>query len=208
MEPIKLYDAQTSWGVIKNRVASPEKKNYEFLHWSLTKGGTSIPNDHVFREDTTLFAVFEKISILLTLYFNTDGGFQINPYQVQYGDTFGKIKVFLVNPYKENYTFKHWSLTKNGTAISDDYVFEHSTTLFAVYKLNENVITIKLDTQGAGELTTINVIPSYWRDFKNIVETPKLEGKVFKHWSLTKGGEAITDSYKFTKNTTIFAVYK
>lgn len=207
MEPIKLYDTHTSWGTIKNRIANPKKKNYEFLHWSLTKGGTIIPNDHVFKKDTTLFAVFEKLPILLTLYFNTDGGFQINPYQIHSGDTFGKIKVFLVSPYKENYTFRHWSLTKNGPAISDGYVFEHSTTLFAVYVLNKNVIAIKLDTQDENTLTT-NVAPNYWREFKNNIKTPRLKGKVFKHWSLTKGGEAITDSYKFTKNTTIFAVYE
>lgn len=42
---------------------------------------------------------------------------------------------------KEGYTFKHWSLEKNGEAFNFDTLITSTTTLYAVYDINEYTIT-------------------------------------------------------------------
>lgn len=210
IEPLKLYNQKTTWAEIKYQIPTPEKFHYYFLHWSLIEDGPKISDSYVFTSDTVLHAVYEKIPIVISIDFNTNGGTNINSFKTQSDVTFGYIKNFLVTPYKEKYSFSFWSLTENGEPISDDYIFTTSTTLFANYVINEeeNIITILLDTQGAGELTTINTNKSLWKDIKPLVETPTLSGKNFMFWSLTKGGEEISENYVFTKNTTIYAVWE
>ena len=113
------------------------------------------------------------------------------------------------NPTLDGYTFKHWSLTKNGEPYDFSTPVTANLTLYAVWEKNPEPVTTYTVTFVSGE--GASTIPSQTVESgKAVIEPsdPTLSGYTFKHWSLTKNGEAYDFSTPVTANLTLYAVWE
>ena len=142
--------------------------------------------------------------------FDFDGGTSTasNTMEVPRGTTWAKIKDTVTAPTKEGNTFKHWSTTQGGDAITDGYKFmDSAVSIYAVWEIVG--VTISFDLDG-GSPDIENKTVGYgttWAQIKDSVTAPSKTGYNFTHWSTSAGGTAIGDEVVFNTDTTIYAVY-
>ena len=123
--------------------------------------------------------------------------------------------------YKNGFVHASWKLNNaDGDDLKDDYQFEQDTT---VYVLSKNTVTlsIKGDERINLQQTTEKPYNTAWSSIKAEIEDikkniqPSTDWKDdwnkgdygFYEWRLgDENGEKITDDYRFTDNTTIYAV--
>ncbi|MGI6507527.1 MAG: Cna B-type domain-containing protein [Saccharofermentanales bacterium] len=103
-----------------------------FSHWSVTENGTeAFDFSTPITANKTLYAVTKDA---WTVTFDSNGGSAVLPTQVEDGDQIGTLE----SPTRAGYTFKHWSLTEGGTAISPNYTVTENITLYAVWEVATN----------------------------------------------------------------------
>ena len=107
----------------------------------------------------------------------------------------------------EVYTFAGWSLTENGETVTD-FTIKADTTFYAVYTSSTRQYKVTF-MNGSEKLSESDV------DYNGVAaapaQTPAKESTVdtvfaFDGWSLTDGGETVTDS-TIKADTTFYAVY-
>lgn len=121
-----------------------------------------------------------------------------------------QIKPQLPVPKKARYTFLHWSLSRLGQEIDDNYSFTDDATLWAVWLENPTEVTIRFETQGGNYVAPIvlkNDVDTPWSDIMHKVPEPRKHGWDFVHWSLTPNGDAVDVYHIFAKNTVVYAVW-
>lgn len=125
----------------------------------------------------TLYAVYEKNMCIVTY---KDGEKVYDTRKVLCNEA---IKNTVSNPTKEQYTFKYWSLEKDGEEYDFSSKVTRDITLYAVYEIKKcNVVYIvdgvQIKTEKYEYGTVLNP------------EEPTKEGYTFKYWSLNDGGVA------------------
>lgn len=123
--------------------ASPTKKGYTFLSWTL-KSGKNVKNKTVFNEDTTIYAKWEKVEEpkkeeKITITFDTKGGSKVDSKTI----TKGSALSLPANPIKSGYSFEGWTLA-NGTSVANNTKFNENTTIYANWKKLEEKISLRL----------------------------------------------------------------
>ena len=107
----------------------------------------------------------------------------------------------------EVYTFAGWSLTENGETVTD-FTIKADTTFYAVYTSSTRQYKVTF-MNGSEKLSESDV------DYNGVAaapaQTPAKESTVdtvfaFDGWSLTDGGETVTD-FTIKADTTFYAVY-
>ncbi len=107
----------------------------------------------------------------------------------------------------EVYTFAGWSLTENGETVTD-FTIKADTTFYAVYTSSTRQYKVTF-MNGSEKLSESDV------DYNGVAaaptQTPAKESTVdtvfaFAGWSLTDGGETVTD-FTIKADTTFYAVY-
>lgn len=105
--------------------------------------------------------------------------------KVKKGTTFGELKGSLAIPVSpDDGPFKWWSLTENGVALDDSYIFDTDVaTLHAVYS---GVVAIIFDMQGGQPTHEPLTVPyaTTLETVEEMIEPPKKDGFIFTGWEL------------------------
>ena len=196
---------------------NPQQDGYTFLGWS-TKNNTSDKDDVDFKsstpvyEDKTVYAVFEKIPVVMyDVTFKNDDAW-LSTHYVEKGKKLDSNR-FPDKPTKDGYNFVGWSTNKNASAadFSADSSINADTTVYAVfeakpYKLSHSV-TFKND---GSWIKTVTVKDGETVTEENMPSTHAKTGYKFVGWSTTDGASEAN----FTANTavssdkTVYAVFK
>ena len=198
--------AGTTWAEVKEKVTAPTLDEYEFKHWSLTVDGEAIDDEHQFEGSVTIYAVWAPLFTVITP--DMQGGTGSEAVKVAINSTWATVKDQITAPTLAENTFKHWSLTLGGEAISDEYAF--TTGEATIYAVWIPYATIVIDSKGGSEQASFKVPGNTtWTEAKGQVTTPTKEENTFSHWSLTDGGAVIEEGYEFApgSTTTIYAVW-
>ena len=119
-----------------------------------------------------------------------------------FGLAFGEELDVPADPYKEGYTFKHWSLTEGGEAATLPATMPaENLVYYAVFEVNEYTVTWVID--GA------ETVDPY--EFGAAITAPEAakDGFEFKGWSLTENGELVTPATVMgTENLKYYAVFE
>ncbi|MGI6687052.1 MAG: DUF7507 domain-containing protein [Christensenellales bacterium] len=102
-----------------------------FSHWSETADGPAFDFSTLITANKTLYAVTKDA---WTVTFESNGGSAVLPKYVVNNEEIGTLE----SPTRAGYTFKHWSLTDGGTAISANYPVTGNITLYAEWEAATN----------------------------------------------------------------------
>lgn len=138
-----------------------------------------------------------------TVTFNSKGGNDLDPVEVVSGNTITKPQ----NPTRSGYNFKYWSLTDGGSEYDFATPVTGNITLYAVWEVAETPVTkytVTFNSTGGSAVSSVEV-----ESGKTVSkpQDPTQDGKVFKHWSLTDGGEAYDFATPVSGNITLYAVW-
>ena len=109
------------------------------------------------------------------------------------------------SPSHTGYTFKKW-VDENGVPWDFDNPVERDLVLTSTYDINKYKVEFYNQT-GESDYELVNTI---YVDYKDVITTtPEVSRQyyTFKHWSLTKNGEAFDFETKITGNTKLYSVY-
>ncbi|MDE6505790.1 MAG: InlB B-repeat-containing protein [Eubacterium sp.] len=118
----------------------PTRAGYTFLGWSRNKGATAAGfqpgGKYIYEESTTMYAVWKADTY--TVKYDANGGSGAPSSQTK---THGKTLILSSEvPTRAGYTFLGWSRNKGATAAGfqpgGKYIYEESTTMYAVWKAN------------------------------------------------------------------------
>ena len=210
----KVIKAFTFWKDIKDILEVPIYPGHAFAWWSLELDGDAIDENYQFLEDTIIYAHYEVVYITITLELN-GGECKIDKLRVPQLTDFATVRREL-QQYKVHLPGKaldYWSLEAvNGIEIDSEYIFEHSSTIYAYY--TDDFITVVFDPMGgdvAGGSDTLRINRySTWIDLKEKCPNAELVGYEFKYWTTnTDTDEEIQDAYIFQEDiVTLYAVYE
>ena len=195
------YDVQTVFSKKFAKAPSePRKEGYSFSHWSLEENGDRAEvSETEICEDTTFYAVFERISYQVT--FIADGE-EFEEKEIFHGDfCFAPSP----DPTLEGHSFIGWSETEDGevTDITKLKITEPEV-FYAVFERLSYNVTFIADGKEFEEKEIFHgdfcLAPSL---------APTLEGHSFVGWSETEDGE-VTDvtKLKITKPEVFYAVFE
>ena len=176
---------------------TPVREHYTFMHWSLEKEGEEYDFDEPITKDIVLYAVY-KINTYNVEFYNGDD--KVNSQSIEAGG----LIVEPEKPKKEGYTFKYWSLSKNG----EEYnlltpVLSH-LKLYAVYSINE--YSIEFYDKGKS-IKTLKVEYNSMIDSNEVPEV-KEEGKTFKGWYEEGKEDPFSFTTHITKNIKLYSKYE
>ena len=190
---------------------TPTKSGYDFLGWGTSAVSTEVKyksgEEDTIDKDITLYAIWEKIKY--TLNYNLNGGFgTIESFKFNEGDM---VIITSVKPTKDGAVFLGWNLDKTSSKViyqpGSSYSFNTSTTLYAVWKSSEYIITYNANG-GTG-------VPSPQTKIHGIGVTLSFTGPVkagyqFIGWGLSPDGEVIYNpgqSYNIDEDVTLYAIW-
>lgn len=201
-----IFKPGITWSDMKSKVPTPVLQGAPFQHWSLTCNGDPIDDEHVFDTSSIIYGVFDG-TVVVTANTGTE------PAQYYIPVVPGTLLRTVVNDLpkfkKAEHSFMFWSI--DGAAAADlSTRITDPTTITAVWAADASTIAITINTGSLFKpMETIRVTPgTQWTTIKNLVSypTPAAESSVFQRWSLTDGGDEITDGSVFNTDTEIFAV--
>ncbi len=112
------------------------RTNYAFKNWNTKADGSGTSYEdksditNVFTENTTLYAQWEYVNIVIT--FDTDGGSAVSPIFISQGDSIGE----LPTTTKDNYIFRGWYVSLDDeNPIDETYSPEDSVMLHAKWDM-------------------------------------------------------------------------
>lgn len=207
--------------------AEPNRSGYRFLGWANDSGATSpdylASGTVTLTQNKTIYAVWEKIITTLTLDFNLNGA----------AGTVGSVScnadidnpscaVAIPNttPERNGYNFLGWaesdSATEAGYAAGGSVTLSGDKTLYAVWELIQNTLTLDFNlngAEGAVESTTciVDVLhPTCTASIPNVV--PERNGYNFLGWAgsdaATEAGYVAGGSVTLSGNMTLYAVWE
>ncbi|MBM7022515.1 SUMF1/EgtB/PvdO family nonheme iron enzyme [Treponema sp. Marseille-Q4523] len=198
-----------------------ENKTWRFNNTS----GNVIPDDYQFNADTTVYAESQRITtphveVIITVdgdphitHKSTDHTFKVNK-----GETWNHVKSLAADTieYAEGYENDTWKLADaSGAEILSDHKFETNTTVYAVSKKTVITITVAGDENVVLKIPGDRTFTAYYGDTWSALQSQS-EGKIdYKAgyenaaWKLNNAsGDVIAADYRFTTNTTVYAVSK
>lgn len=120
-----LKSTEIDYGSIPKIPQTPTKFGYKFIKWVIDD--TDYSFDTPLYDDTVITAIWEaKVYYMVT--FDTDGGSFIRSEIIEKGNSLKKI----INPTKNGYTFKYWSL--DGIPFDMSSEITDNITLKAIYE--------------------------------------------------------------------------
>ena len=207
----------STWSTIKSNITVTPKKGFVEAGWKLDNAdGDDLTDDYKFEKDTTVFAVSkEAVTVTVT---HDDGVDKVESatLSVAKGSEWSAVKPRIKVKYKDGFVEAGWKLDNaDGDVLTDDKKFEKDTTVYAYSK-----DTVTVGVQGDERIVLSSLLQiekpynTPWSSIK-----AEIEGKIkltadwkngdyeFYEWRLgSENGKKISDDYRFTDNTTIYAV--
>ncbi|MBP3635347.1 MAG: InlB B-repeat-containing protein [Bacilli bacterium] len=176
------------------QISNPSKDGYTFIGWYEEDSENSFDFDKSIERDVTLYSKYEINKYNVTF---INEGKEYDKQEVEYKSNINEI----TTPTKEYYTFKYWSLEKNGQKYDLTLPVTDNITLYAVYEINKYDVVFIDDNN---EISKDNV------EAGTILIAPKVgkQGYTFKHWSTSINGEGYDLTMPVTSNITLYSVYE
>ena len=170
------------------------KEGHTFKYWSEEPNGKEYDLNTKVTKDITLYSVYDINKYTVTF---INGKEKYDEQQVEYG---GNIKA-PTSPSKEYYTFKYWSLEKNGDSYDLNTKVTKDITLYSVYDINKYTVTF---------IDKGKEIDKQELEAGSLVIAPKvsMEGYTFKYWSEKENGKEYNLNLSITRNLTLYSVYE
>ncbi len=173
-----------------------------FKHWSLTENGDAYDLTTSVTGNLTLYAVFDVKKVKVT-FMNQVSDALYEEYDVKDVLYANALSDYPLNPTREGYVFKYWSLEENGEEYTPS-VLKKDVTLYAVYEKEKvKVSFINNDSKYIDDVVIESGSTVTKPDSPSNTDT-----KIFKYWSLSIDGEEFDFNTKITSNITLYAVYK
>ncbi|MDO5003333.1 MAG: BspA family leucine-rich repeat surface protein [bacterium] len=143
----KLLSNTIERSIDGGKITSKQTIKYSLRIWIDSKAGDNNTQDEVMGK---LFNAKLRVEASQTVNkgdyqvtFNTDGGSSIESQTLKSGEIIEKP----LDPIKEGYAFRYWSLSKNGNEYDINTPVTSDITLYAVYKLSKNpVLAVSTET--------------------------------------------------------------
>ncbi|MCQ2429403.1 MAG: InlB B-repeat-containing protein, partial [Clostridia bacterium] len=175
----------------------------QFAGWSLTKDGAVLTNGFTVTKDTTLYAVWKSVPCKVV--YDANGGTG-TPVTVTLDAGTKLILPACSYTAPANKHFAGWSLTKDGSALTGEYTVTGNVTFYALWSTTTYEVTF--DANGGTGIMKAAIAESGKALTLPACTFTAPQYKQFAGWSLTKDGALLGSSYTFTKNTTLYAVWK
>ena len=181
-----------------------KKTDYEFVGWfSEEEGGIQITAGMTL--DATVSTIYAHWEPIIT--FLPNGGiFPDAPtaFSKRLTTKNNRLPQWPEDPVREGWDFVNW--LDGTTPITDkNHKFNVPTTLTANWKQSEYIVTFDRN-DGTGTYTTAKVDASNGTVGTNWPDAPTRTGYKFDGWfTMTEGGDEVTDASIFTGNTTVYA---
>ena len=174
----------------------PTKEGYYFTGWEF-EDEKGLYQYKIDKHITFKAGWMQKVDKLkYTVSFDTDGGEEIEPVQVEYNSEYK-----LPTPKKEGYYFVGWTL--NGEFIGKSYLIKNDVTFTAVWKdlhLNCYVVWLEMYEGDFGEEYYVE------KNTYFTFPTPTKEGYTFTGWEYE--GNPVGDKYLITRNISFRATWE
>lgn len=170
----------TTWASIKEHITAPTLSENTFKHWSLTRGGEAIPDEHKFAGEVTIFAVWVPY---VSVSFITKGT-AVPTVKVPNGTTWSSIKDNYSSSL-DGHRFAHWSLTDAGSEVDAGHQFTEDVELHAVFV---KTWTVTFDSDGGTPTPDALTVDdgTTWENIKAKVPSPSKPGMTFTGWSVVE----------------------
>ena len=158
----------------------------------------------------------EQPENMITVYVNATGGLnKVDHYRFAKGTTWRTMRAKIELPYRQDYTFTHFALARDGSPIDNAYSLTEDITIYACYVFNMAIIKVTVIEPENGYTTVQEFKVSSnttWAIVKNQIY-PKLTQEfgdyIFSHISETQDGAELDDLYQIgNKEYEFYAVYK
>lgn len=209
MDKSFVIKAFTPWKEAKiNLTETPYLKGQSFEGWSLESQGALIDEEYQFVRDTYIYPIWQISYIQVNL--NLGNGVSETSYiRIQRDSTYAENITAFDNVEIDylGYKLKHWSLTRNGNAVSNDYVFTANVTFYAVYEIDYIIIYLNSISELSQPSLSIQR-GSTFASFKDQIQLT-LEGYTFLGWSVNPDGDPLlNNNYQFMEDCNIYAVFE
>lgn len=195
----------TTDSMYTGELPTPVREGYYFTGWyTQADGGDQVASensDKVYTENTTLYAHWEKESVVT---FDANGG-SVDPSSMT--TDHHKLTEELPTPTRTGYQFTGWYSEREGGYKVDNTWFYEDVTLYARWAEKGKSYTITLDpTDGTvtpgSEKTTDSM-------YTGQLPTPTKEGYYFTGWyTQAEDGEKVDEETVYTGDTTLYAHWK
>ncbi|MBE6533573.1 MAG: hypothetical protein E7678_01195 [Ruminococcaceae bacterium] len=129
----KITDTAVEYGSIPSYIytkADTAEWDYTFEGWSTSAGGQTLDAIPSCTGNATYYAIISKVKQTYTVYFNVNGGNQIQEQTVVYGSTATQPE----NPKKDGFRFAGWSTDINGkNAFDFTTPITQNTEIYAIW---------------------------------------------------------------------------
>lgn len=196
-----MYTKSVERGTTLYTLSIPKKEHYKFVGWSTDVGGINMVElPLTIIENICLYAQWEIEQFTVT--FNTDGGLEIPPQIVEYGELLN----MPISPVKNGYKFVGWFTDANfNTQVSFPCTITTNTTIYAKWERSTDVYSVIFDYND-GENTVVKNVFAFSK--LNAPLEPQKEGYYFLGWFTDReNGEKITFPYTVDDNITFYAHY-
>ena len=170
---ITYHEDEVNYNEKATKIANPNKEGYTFRYWSLEENGEEYNFNTLVTSNITLYSVYE-INTYTVKFIDED-----LPYGEDETINYNQKAIKPTDPNKEGYTFRYWSLSKNGTEYDFNTLVTSNITLYSVYEINTYTVRyMNGENQFAIEEVEYNqkaTIPS---------SNPTKEHNVFIGWTL------------------------
>lgn len=187
----------------------PTRSGFTFKHWSTEAGGSIYDFKTPVTSNFTLYAVWKQndpstpAPKKFTVSFNLNGGDGTPPAD-QSIDKDGKVTQ-PADPLRNDYTFKYWSQTKDGTAYNFDTPVTNSFNLYAVWDVIRYTVTFNYQNGTPDKTEQVEK----GNAVSQPTPAPVKDGFNFKYWSTEANGST---PYNFdtavTGDLTLYAVWE
>jgi uncharacterized repeat protein (TIGR02543 family) len=190
---------------------TPTRTGYTFDGWfTASTGGTEVTADRVYSANTTIYAQWTLIPVVIVTYtitFDANGG-EVATATGTTG-TGGKL-TSLPTPARTGYTFNGWyTAATGGTKVTTGTVFSENATVYARWTLITNTVTFNANggtfNANGGSVTPASANVRADGTLASL-PTPTRAGYTFNGWfTESTGGAQVTVDRVYSANTTIYA---
>ena len=186
------------------------RSGYTFKGWALDKIDPDAPGTFStvvvsngtfsFKEDVTLYALWERDKVFRTVYFDANGGsVSQSSKSVREGSIYGE----LPTPKRNGYTFDGWYTSPyGGNQITSETVFTNSSsvTLYAHWTEAPVLVNVFFDPNGGDIFTSFKTV-TFRGQYGNL-PTPTYSGYTFDGWyTSASGGNKVTSTSTVNQTT-------
>ena len=184
----------------------PERTNMSFYYWAASPdGGAPVEFPCTAKSDTTFYAIWAAGDLTVVSF---DLGYEgAEPYEditVADGESITQKQV--ANPSRDNYKFKGWSETENGSTIRFPYTPSASVTLHAVWERNTYTIAFRNEYTDTPKVVFASAKVDGGESINAPEKNPVRQGWIFDGWYTSNaGGTKVEFPYTPSGNAALYS---